>query len=93
MTYNQLIIIIIIIIIINDINTMNSSNRIAATLFPRDVVCLRNVSTNTLHKGDDDDGNNNNNNNNGERRAHKTRATENSLYNTISIIHNGYWFK
>ena len=38
---------------------MNSNNRIAATLFPRDIVCLRNISINTLHKGDDDDNNNN----------------------------------
>jgi len=28
------------------------------------MVCLRNISINTLHKGDDDNGNNNNNNNN-----------------------------
>jgi hypothetical protein len=34
---------------------MNRNNRMAATLFPRDVVCLRNISINTLHKGDDDD--------------------------------------
>jgi len=33
-------------------------------VFPRDIVCLRNMSVNTLHKGDDDDNNNNNNNNN-----------------------------
>jgi hypothetical protein len=25
------------------------------TLFPRDIICLRNISTNTLHKGDDYD--------------------------------------
>ena len=43
---------------------MNSNNRIAATLIPRDIVCLRNISINTLHKGDDDDDNDNNNNNN-----------------------------
>ena len=47
---------------------MNSNNRIAATLFPRDIVCLRNISVKTLQKGDDDDDddddNNNNNNNN-----------------------------
>ena len=24
-------------------------------MFPRDIVCLRNISINTLHKGDDDD--------------------------------------
>jgi hypothetical protein len=43
-------------------------------MFPRDMVCLRNVSVDTLHKGDteddddddDDDNNNNNNNNNKE---------------------------
>jgi len=35
-------------------------------VFPRDKVCLRNISVDTLHKGDteDDDNNNNNNNNN-----------------------------
>ena len=42
-------------------------------MFPRDIVCLRNMSINTLHKGDDDDDDddndnddddNNNNNNN-----------------------------
>ena len=36
----------------NDTSTMNSNSRIAATLFPRDIVCLRNMSINTLHKGD-----------------------------------------
>ena len=40
------------------------------TVFPRDMVCLRNIRVDTLHKGDidddydDDDDNNNNNNNN-----------------------------
>ena len=33
---------------------MNSNNRIAATLFHRDIVCLRNISINTKHKADDD---------------------------------------
>jgi hypothetical protein len=35
-------------------------------VFPRDMVCLRNISVDTLHKGDtdDDDEDNNNNNNN-----------------------------
>jgi hypothetical protein len=31
------------------------NNRMAATLFARDIICLRNISINTLHKGDDDD--------------------------------------
>jgi hypothetical protein len=51
---------------------MNSYIRIVAIrMFPRDMVCLRNISVDTLHKGDtedddddDDDDNNNNNNNN-----------------------------
>jgi hypothetical protein len=36
-------------------------------MFPRDTVCLRNISVDTLHKGDtedDDDDDDNNNNNN-----------------------------
>jgi len=35
-------------------------------MFPRDMVCLRNIIVDTLHKGDteDDDDDNNNNNNN-----------------------------
>ena len=40
-------------------------------MFPRDLVCLRNISVDTLHRGDtddddddDDDDNDNNNNNN-----------------------------
>ena len=46
---------------------MNSNNRIAATLFPRDIVCLRNVSINTVHKEEEEEeeeeeeDNNNNN--------------------------------
>jgi hypothetical protein len=33
-------------------------------MFPRDMVCLRNISVDTLHKRDTEDNNNNNNNNN-----------------------------
>ena len=37
------------------------------TVFPRDIVCLSNISINTVNKGsddhDDDDDDNNNNNN------------------------------
>jgi hypothetical protein len=43
---------------------MNRNNRMAATLFPRDIVSLRNISINTLHKEDDDDDNNHKINNN-----------------------------
>jgi len=42
-------------------STMNSNNRTAATLFLRDIVCLRSISINIPHKGDDDDDDNNNN--------------------------------
>ena len=33
-------------------------------MFPRDTVCLRNMSVDTVHKGDTENNNNNNNNNN-----------------------------
>jgi hypothetical protein len=43
-------------------------------MFPRDMVCLKNISVDTLHKGDteddDNDDNNINNNNNFRRRKH-----------------------
>jgi hypothetical protein len=32
------------------------------TVFPKDMVCLRNISVDTLHKGKTEDNNNNNNN-------------------------------
>jgi hypothetical protein len=34
---------------------MNSQQNICNTVFPRDIFCLRNISINTLDKGDDDD--------------------------------------
>ena len=38
------------------IDTINSNDRIAETLYSLgDMVCLRNICINTLHKGDDDD--------------------------------------
>jgi hypothetical protein len=59
-------------------------------VFPRDVVCLRHIRVDTLHKGDidddddDDDDNNNNNNNNNRLRltilvAEVLRTRENVL--------------
>jgi hypothetical protein len=38
------------------------------TVFPRDRVCLRNISVNTPHKDDDDDNNN----------GHGTHTSENT---------------
>jgi len=32
-------------------------------MFPRDMVCIRNISVDTLHEGDTEDNNNSNNNN------------------------------
>jgi len=42
-------------------------------MFPSDMVCLKNISVDTLHKGDtdDDDDDNNNNNNNNNNRHHE----------------------
>jgi GTP cyclohydrolase I len=40
----------------SNIRSMNSYN----TVFPRDMVCLRNISVETLHTKDDDDDDNNN---------------------------------
>jgi len=42
-----------------------------------DIVCLRNISINTLHKGDDDDDDEDNNNDN-----------NNSLYSNTRIYLN-----
>jgi hypothetical protein len=47
-------------------------------MFPRDMVCLRNISADNLHKGDtqnddDDDDNNNNNNNSGNSTKRTTK--------------------
>ena len=53
---------------------MNSNNRIAAKLYSLGTqFCLRNISINTLHKGDDDDNNSNNNHNNNN--CHLRRQT------------------
>jgi len=37
-------------------------------MFPRDMVCLRNMSVDNLHKEDTEDNINNNNNNNNNNR-------------------------
>jgi hypothetical protein len=36
-------------------------------VFLRDIVCLRNINVDALHKGDIEDNNNNNNNNNNNK--------------------------
>jgi len=49
-------------------------------VFSRDIVCLRNISINTLHKGDDDDDDDDGDNN-------KSRATTNVLSEYELIIY------
>ena len=62
---------------------------IILTVFPRDIVCLRNISINTLHKGDDDDDNNNDNdnNNNNDNDIDDCRCHIKSImFNVIKIV-------
>jgi len=54
-----------------------------------DMVCLRNICTNTLHKGDDDDDDdddNNNNNNNNNNNSSKDLLGE-QLHEYWKILH------
>ena len=52
------------------------------------MVCLRNVSVDTLHKGDtkddDDDNNNNNNNNNDDDNNNKNKNNNNNKRSMVS---------
>jgi hypothetical protein len=45
-------------------------------MFPRDMVCLRNISVDTPHKGDTEDDNNNKNNNNNILKCDQQRSRE-----------------
>ena len=45
-------------------------------MFPRDMVCLRNISVDTLRKGDTDVNNNNSNNNNNNNNIKQYTQTE-----------------
>jgi len=63
-------------------------------MFRWDIVCIRNIIINTLHKGDDDDGNNNNNNNNSGKvfPVHNTikhRGKEVWIYRFLTSALNG----
>ena len=48
-----------------------------------ETVCLRNMSINTVHKGDDDDDDDNNNNNNNNN--------NNKLYNPKHLTVSGFF--
>jgi len=78
---------------------MNSYIRIAATqMFPRDMVCLRNISVDTLDEGDTDDdddddddnttttttNNNNTNNNNNNSLTANGLSPGGSCYNACT---------
>jgi hypothetical protein len=55
-------------------------------VFPRDIVCFRNICINTLHKGDnhgDDDDNNNNNNSNNRIAA--------TMYSLVTLFVSGIY--
>jgi len=57
-------------------------------MFPRDVVCLRNISVDTLHKGDtedDDDDDDDDDNNNNINVLLPTDAQENCFKRSIKI--------
>ena len=60
------------------------------TVFPRDIVCLRNISINTLHKGDDDDDDDNNNNNKLDKHwsDHVPKSVETSHEGKVTILRN-----
>ena len=53
-------------------------------MFPRDTVCLRNISVDTLHTGDTEDNNNNNKNNNNNNN-NNTFLTINPTTKSVTI--------
>jgi hypothetical protein len=59
-------------------------------VFPRDMVCLRNINVDTLHKGDteddDDDDNDNNNNNNTYHRGYKDVTSNTEKKNIRTFV-------
>ena len=57
----------------NNNNNNNNNNSSCNTVFPRDIVCLENISMNTLHKGDDDDDDDNNNKKKKKKKKKKSR--------------------
>jgi len=59
-------------------------------VFPRDVVCLRNISVDTQHKGDtedDDDDDNNNNNNNNNNNSNSNNNNNNNALKDLRLVH------
>jgi hypothetical protein len=58
-------------------------------MFPRDMVCLRNISVDTLHKGDtedDDDVNNNNDDDNNNRQMLRSVIKSTTAATTMGLL-------
>ena len=56
------------------------------TVLPRDIVCLRNISINTLHKADDDDDDDDDNNSNNRKLNYNSSSSsdhDNFIYSSI----------
>ena len=70
---------------------MNSNDRIAATLFPRDIVCIRSISINTLHKGDDYDDDDDDNNINNKLFIQSNCASSLSFFSCGAAAQRGPW--
>jgi len=61
-------------------------------MFPRDMVCLRNISVDTLHKRDTEDNNNNNNNNKpADRNVVQNEAKKKLKYKSLCIEIQRMW--
>jgi hypothetical protein len=58
-------------------------------VFPRNIVCLRNISVDTLHKGDTED--NNNNNKPADRNAVQKEAEKKLKYKSLCIEIQRMW--
>jgi len=61
-------------------------------MFPRDMVCLRNISVDTLHKedtddDDDDDDDDDNNNNNNRATYQESRKSRNCKTQPYWAVH------
>jgi len=75
----------------NDMSTMNSYNRIAATLYSLGTSFLWNISINTVHKGDDDDNDDDSNNNNNNKPFPEHYVCHYLEHVKISVVENKHW--
>ena len=59
-------------------------------IIPRHIVCLRNISINTLQKGDDDDDDDDDNNNNNNNKYHLGTGIRIDLVNPLPVVRGEY---